>query len=65
MTAQAIQDVISPSMNLLNYNQTLKESESFLITEKVNIATTLALLVGLVQVNFENYENLIYFLLCS
>ena len=56
MTAQAIEGVIPSSMHLNNHNETsfsLSEaSNSLIISEKVNIATTLALLVGLVQVKF-------------
>jgi hypothetical protein len=58
MIAQAIESVINPSMNLINHNQTSfsfsKGSDSLIINEKISIATTLALLVGLIQVNFNN-----------
>jgi len=58
MIAQAIEGVINPSMNLINHNQTFfsfsNESHSFILNEKISIATTLALLVGLVQVSFDN-----------
>jgi len=58
MIAQAIQGVTNPSMNLINHNQTFfsfsNESHSFILNEKISIATTLALLVGLVQVSFDN-----------
>ncbi len=57
MTAQAIEGVIHPSINLTNHNQTSfsfsKESDS-LITTKISIAATLALLVGLVQVGSDH-----------
>jgi hypothetical protein len=56
MTAQAIESVSQQSMNVINSNQSslLVEnvSDSFIMNEKVDIATTLALLVGLIQVSF-------------
>jgi hypothetical protein len=59
MIAQAIEDVMHPSIDLINHNHTSfsfsKESDSFIIREEINIATTLALLVGLIQVSFTNY----------
>jgi len=56
MTAQAIESVSQHSMNLINNNQSFSlisnVTDSFIINEKLNLATTLALLVGLIQVNF-------------
>ncbi len=56
MTAQAIESVSQQSMNVINSNQSslLVEnvSDSFIMNEKLHIATTLALLVGLIQVSF-------------
>lgn len=55
MTAQAIESVIQPSMNIVNNNQTLSvfsnDPETLIINERISAATTLALLVGIVQVN--------------
>jgi hypothetical protein len=69
MIAQAIQGVTNPSMNLINHNQTSfsfsNESHSFILNEKISIATTLALLVGLVQVSFDNCLKYLYFDLFS
>ena len=56
MSAQAIESVSQQSMNTMNSNQSSLSIpnlfEASLINEKVNTATTLALLVGLVQVRF-------------
>jgi MFS superfamily sulfate permease-like transporter len=56
MTAQAIESVSQHSMNLISNNQSFSlisnVTDSFIINEKLNLATTLALLVGLIQVNF-------------
>ncbi|CAF3556212.1 unnamed protein product [Rotaria sordida] len=53
MIAQALESVIQPSMNIINNNQTSSTfsnaSDLFLINEKIGTATTLALLVGIVQ----------------
>lgn len=57
MTAQALEGVIHPSMNLHNQNQTSFSADAFILTDKVSTATTLALLVGLVQVNFHIYRR--------
>jgi hypothetical protein len=58
MTAQAIEGVIQPSINVINNNETSSllsnKSDLFIINEKISIGTTLALLVGLVQVNLMN-----------
>ena len=55
MTAQAIEGAMSSSMNLFQMNETLSDSTNptvdAILSEKIGIATTLALLVGLVQVN--------------
>jgi hypothetical protein len=56
MTAQAIESVSQQSKNLINNNQSFSlipnVTDSFIINEKINVATTLALLVGLIQVSF-------------
>lgn len=53
MTAQAIEGAMSSSMNLLQMNETLSDPTNptvdAILSEKIGIATTLALLVGLVQ----------------
>ncbi len=58
MTAQAIEGVIPPSMDLMDHNQTSfsfsEGSDSLIMSNKIKIATTLALLVGLVQVSFDS-----------
>ena len=57
MVAQAIEGVLGLSVNVSNINETLSfsnESNLLIINEKVSIATTLALLVGIFQVNFNN-----------
>lgn len=53
MIAQAISGVIHPPIAMLHNNETFSDtSDACIIHEKISIATTLALLVGLVQVNF-------------
>jgi hypothetical protein len=56
MSAQAIESVSQQSMKMINSNQSSSSipdlSETSLINEKINTATTLAILVGLVQVRF-------------
>jgi hypothetical protein len=56
MTAQAIDSVSSQSINLIYNNQSSSAipnvSDSFISNTNVNLATTLALLVGLIQVSF-------------
>jgi hypothetical protein len=56
MTAQAIDSVSSQSINLIYNNQSssaiLNVADSFISNTNVNLATTLALLVGLIQVSF-------------
>jgi len=56
MTAQAIESVSQQSKNLINNNQSFSlipnVTDSFIINEKINVATTLALLVGIIQVSF-------------
>ena len=58
MIAQAIGTVLPLSMGSIDYNQTSvsfsDQDESLIISHKISIATTLALLVGLVQVSFNN-----------
>jgi len=55
MIAQAIEGVIHSPMNMFNNNQTSSnQSHSLILNERISIATTLALLVGLVQVNFNS-----------
>ncbi|CAF1961203.1 unnamed protein product [Rotaria magnacalcarata] len=54
MTAQAIESVIQPAMNMIDGNQTMSSisssgSDLLMINERISIATTLAFLVGLVQ----------------
>jgi len=56
MSAQAIETVSQKSINLINNNNNQSLSlisniaDSFTVKQKIDIATTLALLVGLVQV---------------
>ncbi|CAF3416321.1 unnamed protein product [Rotaria sp. Silwood1] len=54
MIAQAIEGVIPPSMSIINNNQTSSifsnDSALLLINERIGAATTLALLVGIVQI---------------
>ena len=56
MTAQAIENVIQLPTNGMRNNQTSfsfsTESDLLMTDERINLATTLALLVGFVQVNF-------------
>ena len=56
MTAQAIESVSQPLINLKYSNQTSSSMpnivDSFIINEKINVAITLTLLVGLIQVSF-------------
>ena len=52
MTAQAIEGVIHPSIDSLDH----KPMSSSLLSDKISIATTLALLVGLVQVSLKREE---------
>jgi hypothetical protein len=58
MTAQAIETVLPISMNSIDHNQTSfsfsKGSDSLIMSNKISLATTLALLVGLVQVSFNS-----------
>lgn len=58
MIAQTIEGVIQPSIDMIDNNETsssfLNEFDTVLLDEKINIATTLALLVGLFQVSFHN-----------
>ncbi len=57
MIAQAIEDVLGSSVNASNMNETFSfsnDSNSLILNEKISIATTLALLVGIFQVNFNN-----------
>jgi uncharacterized membrane protein len=58
MTAQAIGTVLPLSINSVDHNQTSfsfsDQSESLIISHKISIASTLALLVGLIQVSFDN-----------
>jgi hypothetical protein len=61
MAAQAIESVSQQSMNLINSNQSFSlisnVTDSFIINEKINLATTLALLVGLIQVSFARLQR--------
>jgi hypothetical protein len=61
MAAQAIESVSQQSMNLINSNQSFSlisnVTDSFTINEKINLATTLALLVGLIQVSFARLQR--------
>lgn len=62
MTAQAIEGVLTPSLTSTMYNQTSSSSDeinsnSLLINDKIRVATTLALLTGLVQVKFEKVDS--------
>jgi len=56
MTAQAIDSVSSQSIDLIYNNQSSSAipnvADSFISNTNVNLATTLALLVGLIQVSF-------------
>ena len=60
MTAQAIESVSPQSMNLIHNNQSSSDitnvTDSFIVNAKVNIATTLALLIGLIQVSFKSLQ---------
>ena len=60
MVAQAINGALPQSMDMISSNNqsvtTSDPSDSFAISEKVSVATTLALLVGLVQVGYEKNE---------
>jgi hypothetical protein len=61
MAAQAIESVSQQSINLINSNQSFSlisnVTDSFIINEKINLATTLALLVGLIQVSFARLQR--------
>jgi hypothetical protein len=57
MTAQAIESVPQQSMNSISNNRSSLlvpaiDDNSFMINNRINLATTLALLVGLIQVSF-------------
>jgi len=61
MAAQAIESVTQQSMNLINSNQSSSlisnGTDSFIVNERINLATTLALLVGLIQVSFARLQK--------
>jgi hypothetical protein len=57
MTTQAIESVPQQSMNSISNNRSSLlvpaiDDNSFMINNRINLATTLALLVGLIQVSF-------------
>jgi hypothetical protein len=55
MIAQAIEGVMHSPMNMFHNNQTSSnQSHTVIMNERISIATTLALLVGLVQVMFNS-----------
>ena len=53
MVAQAIEGAIHPSVHLVQHNQTSFTSPHNTPNENISVATTLALLVGLVQVGLD------------
>jgi len=62
MTAQAIESVPQQqSMNSIHNNQSSlfvpDVANSFIVNDKINVATTLALLVGLIQVSVTRSEG--------
>jgi hypothetical protein len=66
MIARTIEDVSESSINPTNNHLSsvfVNVSDSFILQEKINTATTLALLVGLIQVSFECSQLLIMLLL--
>jgi hypothetical protein len=61
MTAQGIETVSLPSMNLNYSNQSSSSisniSDSLIMNERVNVAITLTLLVGFIQVRFKRSQK--------